>query len=75
MTLSGRLFGLLLRAYPDRVRARFGDGMRDALGADLDTARANGLRAASLFWITTIVELCRFGMAERASAVSDVRNH
>jgi predicted permease len=65
VTPSDRLFGLLLRAYPERVRARFADGMRDALGADRDAARAAGFRALTLFWITTVVDTARFGFAER----------
>ena len=47
------------------MRARFADGMRHALHADLDAARAEGARAVTLFWITTIVDICRFGLAER----------
>jgi putative ABC transport system permease protein len=62
---SDRLFGLLLRAYPEHVRARFADGMRHALGRDLETARASGARAVAIFWILTSFELCRFGLAER----------
>jgi putative ABC transport system permease protein len=47
------------------VRARFADGMRHALHADLDAALAEGALAVTLFWITTIVDTCRFGLAER----------
>jgi putative ABC transport system permease protein len=65
VTLSDRLLGVLLRAYPGRVRARFGDGMRDALRRDLGAARARGLSAACLFWMTTIADVSRFGFAER----------
>jgi putative ABC transport system permease protein len=62
---SERLFALLLRAYPDAARARFGDGIRDALAADLDRARSHGPRAVILFWMTTSIDMCRFGIAER----------
>ncbi|HMC78562.1 MAG TPA: ABC transporter permease [Vicinamibacterales bacterium] len=65
MTVSDRLLRALLRAYPSRVRARFGDGMRDALSRDLAAARARGPRAAALFWIATMADVCRYGAAER----------
>jgi hypothetical protein len=47
------------------VRARFADGIRDALGRDLAAARSAGARAVTLFWITTVVDTARFGFAER----------
>jgi putative ABC transport system permease protein len=62
---ANRLFALLLRAYPEHARARFADGMRHALGRDLEAARAGGVRAVAMFWIFTSFELCRFGLAER----------
>ena len=65
MNRSDRLFGVLLRAYPERVRARFASGMRQALAADLDAARSAGLRSLTVFWITTVVDTVRFGFAER----------
>jgi putative ABC transport system permease protein len=65
VTLSDRLFGLLLRAYPERVRARFADGIRHALDADLAAARSRGGRAIAAFWLTTIIDTARFGLAER----------
>jgi putative ABC transport system permease protein len=65
VTASDRIFGLLLRAYPERVRAQFGEGMHFALRADLDLARSRGLRAAAWFWVITIVEAGRFAVAQR----------
>jgi len=70
VTPAERLFGLLLRAYPERVRARFAGGMRQALAADLAAARSAGLRSLTVFWITTVFDTVRFGFAERREGVS-----
>ena len=65
MTPADRLFGLLLRAYPPQTRERFGDGMRFAMSRDLEAARTRGPRAVAAFWGTTMVDTCRFALAER----------
>ena len=64
------MFRLLLRAYPEHVRQRFGSGMRFAWAADLDAARARGWRAVAAFWTAAVVDTIRFGAAERLAALS-----
>ena len=65
--MSGRerVFGLWLRAYPARVRDRFGPGMRFAWERDLAAARVRGRRATATFWIATSLDVLRFAGAER----------
>ena len=60
-----RLYALLLLLYPREIRDRFGAGMRYAFRRDSDAARAQGLGARLAFWLTTLVESVRFGLAER----------
>jgi hypothetical protein len=52
----GRIFAALIRTCPERVRTRFGGGMKYAFGRDLAAARAQGRRALTAFWIVTIAE-------------------
>jgi putative ABC transport system permease protein len=59
------MFGVLLRLYPSRFRHRFDAGMRHAFECERRAARARGPLALSLFWIRTIVDVIRCGMAER----------
>jgi putative ABC transport system permease protein len=59
------VFRLLVRLYPPRVRERFGDGIVFGWRNDLDRARHRGVGAVAGFWLDTIVDTCRFGMAER----------
>jgi predicted permease len=63
-----RLFALMLRAYPARVRDRFGAGMRYAWRTELDAARARGALAVAAFWAATMADALRFGSAERTAA-------
>jgi putative ABC transport system permease protein len=65
-----RVFALLLRAYPARVRERFGPGMRFAWGTDLAAARARGALAVAAFWLVTPIDALRFGIAERAAGIT-----
>jgi putative ABC transport system permease protein len=60
-----RLRAVLLLLYPRDVRERFGAGMLHALQADSEAARAKGRRAQIAFWLTSIAEAFRFGLAER----------
>src|SRR5204863_9040162 len=46
-------------------RAPVGARMRSALWGALSGARARGPRAAALFWISTMAEVCRYGAAVR----------
>jgi predicted permease len=62
---ASRVFDALLRAYPARTRARFGDAIRYGWHADLDAARAAGRAATLAFWTTTVIDAVRFGLAER----------
>jgi predicted permease len=63
--MAHRWLDLLLRCYPDGVRARFGAGMRDALVRDLADARSRGPIALVTFWILTAADAVRFGAAAR----------
>ena len=60
-----RFHALLLLLYPRDVRERFGAGMRYAVQADSEAARARGHRAQLAFWLTSVAEAFRFGLAER----------
>ena len=71
-SLGERVYGLLLRAYPARVRARFAAGMTYAFGHELDEARANGVRALLAFWLTTILTTVWFGFSARCDRVPHV---
>ena len=71
-SLSERVYGLLLRAYPARVRARFAAGMTYAFGHELDEARASGGRALLAFWLTTILTTVWFGFSARCDRVPHV---
>ena len=67
---ASRVFDALLRAYPARARARFGDAIRYGWHADLETARGAGRGAILAFWTTTVIDAVRFGFAERAAFVT-----
>ena len=56
-----RLYDVLLRAYPQTFRDRFGEGMRHALASDLARARSRGRMAAALFWLVTIYQAASLG--------------
>ena len=70
MSISARVFDLLLRAYPADARGRFGAGMRYAWGTELQAARARGARALLTFWIVTVADALRFAAAERLKGTS-----
>ena len=67
-TISDRVYALLLRAYPPVFRDRFGVGMRYAFACDHDIARSRGLRDYARFWLLTIVDTVRSGLAERSES-------
>ena len=67
-TMSDRVYGLLLRAYPPPFRNRFGAGMRYAFACDRELARSRGLRDYARFWFLTIVDTIRSGFAERSES-------
>jgi predicted permease len=60
-----RLYGWLLRAYPERFRARFGDSMRDTFSRDWAGTRPLGPFRCARFWIDTAGQAVWFGLAER----------
>jgi putative ABC transport system permease protein len=60
-----RIYGILLRAYPARVRARFATGMTYAFGRELEDARADGIPVLLRFWVTTVVTALWFGFSAR----------
>jgi putative ABC transport system permease protein len=60
-----RVYRLLLLLYPRDIRERFGAGMLYAFSRDWTTARAHGAGAQLGFWLRTIAESFRFGVAER----------
>jgi predicted permease len=60
-----RLYGLLLRAYPRRFRARFEGEMRESVKADEAEAREAGLGATTRFYSRTAAEAVVYGLAER----------
>ena len=67
-TIADRLYGGLLRAYPSTFRDRFGAGMRYAFACDRDLAKSSGVRAYARFWLFTIVDTIRSGLAERSES-------
>ena len=62
---ADRWYGLLLRCYPPDFRARYEDGMRDAIRRDYEAARTGGSAAIVAFWFWTSFDAVRFGCAER----------
>ena len=67
-TIADRVYALLLRAYPSSFRDRFGAGMRYAFACDREAARSRGLRDHARFWLLTIVDTIRSGLAERSES-------
>ena len=67
-TISDRVYGLLLRAYPAAFRDRFGAGMRYAFACDREVAKSAGLRDYARFWLLTITDTIRSGFAERSES-------
>jgi hypothetical protein len=62
---ADRWYGLLLPCYPPDFRARYEEGMRDAIRRDYNLARSMGAAAVLAFWFWTSVDAIRFGCAER----------
>ena len=60
-----RFYSLLVRAYPERFRVRFEDGMRDAFRRDHAAARDGGLLVLGRFWALTTLQALWYGLAER----------
>jgi hypothetical protein len=60
-----RFYSLLVRAYPERFRVRFEDGMRDAFRRDHAAARDCGLLVLGRFWALTTLQALWYGLAER----------
>jgi predicted permease len=63
-----RAYAWLLRAYPERFRARFGEDMRDTFARDWADARGQGVLRRSRFWLDTAAQAVWFGLAERREA-------
>ena len=63
-----RLYAWLLRAYPERFRARFGDDMRDTFSRDWADVSGHGTLRRARFWIDTTTQALWFGLAERREA-------
>ena len=67
-TIADRIYALLLLAYPPEFRDRFGAGMRYAFSRDREASRTTGHVAHLRFWLTTIVDTVRSGLAERSES-------
>ncbi len=60
-----RVYAWLLRAYPERFRARFGESMRDTFVRDWAGTRSLGPLRCARFWIDPAGQAVWFGLAER----------
>jgi len=65
---ADRIYSALLWAYPRHFRDRFGAGMRYAFSCDRAAARSAGDAAYLRFWLITIVDTIRSGLAERSES-------
>jgi predicted permease len=65
---ADRIYAWLLRAYPERFRARFGEDMRDTFARDWADARGQGALRRSRFLFDTAAQAVWFGLAERREA-------
>jgi predicted permease len=63
-----RVYAWLLLLYPREVRDRFAAGMLYAFQRDAEAARGRGRGALLAFWLQSIVDVFRFGVAERFEA-------
>ncbi len=66
---GGLTIRLVVRAYPASFRARFGDGLAEALRADRAAARAQGFAALAAFWAATLTDACWSGSLARVAAL------
>ena len=64
-SLFDRLYGLLLRVYPRKFRAKFEHEMRESVKADEAQAREAGVGATTRFYSRTAAEAVVYGLAER----------
>jgi predicted permease len=71
---AARAYALLLRAYPRPYRRRFEGDMQRAFAAEHADARARGAWTTALFWIRTVLDAVRFGLAERRSPRSPIES-
>lgn len=60
-----RLYGALLRCYPDAFRARFGDEMIRLFSDQLRDARAEGASAVARTWFRTVRDVAVTAVSER----------
>jgi len=60
-----RIYAQLIRLYPRPFRARYADEMRDGFARDLAAVRLAGRLAVFRFFALTMVDVLRFGAAER----------
>ena len=66
---AARGYDLLLLAYPQRYRARFGAGMRHTFLCE--HANARGWRGLVFLWTITLAQAVVFGTAERLSRIPE----
>ena len=67
--LAGRVYALLLRAYPRAFRGRHGAAMRDLFLEKRDEVRRRGpRRGRGRFWMETLSDVARNAAAERIVA-------
>lgn len=71
-TIADRIYAVLLLAYPREFRDRFGAGLRYAFSRDRETARSAGVAVHARFWLETIVDTTRTGLAERSESRSRI---
>jgi predicted permease len=62
---AGRVYALLLSAYPRRVRDRLGADMRETFTYEHASARSRRWPARAWFWIVTVAQAVWFGLVER----------
>ena len=60
-----RIYAQLIRLYPGPFRARYADEMRDSFARDLAAVRLAGRLAVFRFFALTMLDVLRFGAAER----------
>lgn len=60
-----RIYGLLLRLYPDRFRSRFGAEMTEAFTSLHGRVAREGAAAVLLLWLRTAADAVRSGLGER----------
>jgi predicted permease len=66
---SERLYAALMRVYPARFRARFGQGMRYTFATEAAEARRRGVLALARFWCRSVVQVLVLGAGERIAGL------